>query len=64
MKLIPQGFTAEEIKDMQEIADYLYHFYEIWNVCELSEFSYEEIKQQAIDEFLRRRYCRSTGKAG
>ena len=57
-----QQFTDEEIQDIKEIADYLYHFYGIWNVCELREYSYDEIKQQAVDEFLRRRYAGATSR--
>lgn len=49
------GFTEEEIKDIKDIAEYLKNFYADW---EGREYSYEEILQQAKDEFLRRKRVR------
>ena len=52
------AFTQEETEDIKQIAEYLRSFYEIWNICELKEYSYEEILLQGANEFLRRRYVR------
>lgn len=53
------SFTEEEVKDIKDIAEYLRNFYASW---EGRKYSHEEILQQAIDEFLRRKRVREWHK--